>query len=156
MSEPIEQWSNDGREKCERDHRDQQVEGDSPAGLTGGHVEEDRAGEADGDERIAGAGDRVQVKQPHHAGVADATAASCGPDISGHPPRAARRSRGRCAHPAGHGTSSEAGDSQDLSDVARDRHAHILTHPSDPSEHDAATGMVSATRRVRHLGRTAR
>jgi hypothetical protein len=97
VPEVVEHRPDHRREQHEREHRDQQVERDPAARLTGRHREEDRPGEAQGDQGVPGAGGRVQVEQPQHAGLAAAALAPGVGHVAAHEPPGADAADG---HPA--------------------------------------------------------
>src|SRR6185369_1126858 len=93
-----------------------------------GHVEEDRSGQTDGDERVAGAGDRVQVEQAHHARVVDTATPPRPAHVAADPPRRTRRAGRGGLYALGDRPPASGGDSGDLDEVAEHGHAHILPH----------------------------
>jgi hypothetical protein len=89
VPEVVEQRAHHRGQQRERHHRDEQVQRDLAARLAQRHVEEDGAGQPDRDQRVAGAGDRVQVEQPDHADLVRGTLGARVADPAGGPGAAA-------------------------------------------------------------------
>jgi hypothetical protein len=104
----VEHRTHDRGEQRKRQHRDQQVQRDAPASFASGYRKEDRAGETQSDERVAGTRRGVQVEQAFHAGLAGGAAIARvqhvaldeppGPDAAGGDPP--RRAHGGGRRPA--------------------------------------------------------
>ena len=72
VAEPVEERPDQRRDDREREHGQAEEQRDLAAGLAGGHLEEERAGQRDRDRRVAGGVERVQLDQPEQPAVAGA------------------------------------------------------------------------------------
>jgi hypothetical protein len=115
----VEQRADHRGEERERHHGDEQVERDLAARLAQRHVEEDRAGQSDRDQRVAGAGDRVQVEEPDHADLVGGAPRPRRTDPAGRP----RAGAHRAAHQQAEGLDPGA---DGASDRRKQRHGN---HP---------------------------
>ena len=129
VPEVVQQRADHRGEHGERHHGHQQVERDLAAGLAERHVEEDRAGQADGDQGVAGAGERVQVEQADHADLAAGTPGPGPAGPAGHPAAAAHRTAQQQTDGANAGADGPPEDGSPGAGVRR--HVHH-PRPSDP------------------------